>query len=59
MGPGFYPTRLDWTCRLYPLDRGRKKRGQGGYGFVAGGAGGAVLEEGIEPAMGLRLTLNM
>ncbi len=36
-----------------------KKRGKGGYGFVEGVAGGAPVEEGIEPAMGLRLTLNM
>ncbi len=58
MDPGFFPARLDWTCSLYPLTA-NEKRGKGGYGFAAGGAGGALVEEGIEPAMGLRLTLKI
>ena len=58
MDPGFFSARLDWTCGLYPLTA-NEKRGKKGYGFVAGDAGGALVEEGIEPAMGLRLTLNM
>jgi len=37
----------------------KEKEEKGSYGFVAGGTGGAPVEEDIEPAIGLRLTLKI